>query len=248
MLKKEKNLEKIKELEDAKTLVETWEAPQFDAFILKHSIVSPDRNELSPCEKFNLMFRSQIGPTGKDEAFLRPETAQGMFLNFKRLLDYNHGKLPFGAAQIGNAFRNEIKPQQGLLRVREFPLAEIEYFIDPRDKTHPKFNAIKDTVVTLFPRNEQTSTRQTLSMSLAEAMEKKFIQNESLAYYIANTFLWLTSIGLDAKRIRFRQHLPGEMAHYACDCKICLKTQLVLNFLTFKKRLGCGNPHKLWMD
>lgn len=71
--------------------------------------------------------------------FLRPETAQGIFVNFKRLLEFNQGKLPFAAAQIGNSFRNEISPRSGLIRVREFTMAEIEHFCDPQDKSHSKF-------------------------------------------------------------------------------------------------------------
>ena len=65
------------------------------------------------------MFQTHIGPSGAVRGFLRPETAQGIFVNFKRLLEFNQGKLPFAAAQIGAAFRNEISPRSGLIRVRE---------------------------------------------------------------------------------------------------------------------------------
>ena len=64
------------------------------------------------------MFKTEIGPSGKEIGFLRPETAQGMFLNFSKCLDYNGGRIPFAAAQIGLGFRNEIAPRSGLLRVR----------------------------------------------------------------------------------------------------------------------------------
>lgn len=66
---------------------------------------------------------------------MRPETAQSIFVNFKRLLEFKNGKLPFGASCIGSAYRNEIAPRNGLLRVREFDMAEIEYFIDPLEKS-----------------------------------------------------------------------------------------------------------------
>ena len=75
-------------------------------------------NELTEPMAFNLMFPTQIGPTGDLKGFLRPETAQGIFVNFKRLLEFNQGRLPFAAAQIGAGFRNEISPRQGLIRVR----------------------------------------------------------------------------------------------------------------------------------
>jgi hypothetical protein len=75
-------------------------------------------NDLTEPFNFNLMFQTSIGPTGNLTGFLRPETAQGMFVNFRRLLDYNNGRLPMAVAQIGSAYRNEIAPRGGLLRVR----------------------------------------------------------------------------------------------------------------------------------
>ena len=85
-------------------------------------------NDLTKPFAFNLMFGTKIGPSGALTGFLRPETAQGLFVNFKPLLDYNNGRVPFAAAQIGLGFRNEIAPKNGLLRVREFTMAEIEHF------------------------------------------------------------------------------------------------------------------------
>ena len=105
------------------------------------SLVSPSSGgPLSPPFPFNLMFETQIGPTGKFTGYLRPETAQGIFVNYRRLLEFNNGKMPFACAQVGLAFRNEIAPRQGLLRVREFTLAEIEHFVHPNNKQHPKFS------------------------------------------------------------------------------------------------------------
>lgn len=93
-------------------------------------------------------------------------------MNFKRLLDYNHGRLPFAAAQIGNAFRNEIAPRSGLLRVREFTMAEIEHFFDPNEKTHPKFESIKDIRMTFYSANNQLNHENAQKMSVGEAVEK----------------------------------------------------------------------------
>jgi glycyl-tRNA synthetase len=85
----------------------------------KHQIVNPETgNELTQPVEFNLMFESNIGPTGQIKGYLRPETAQGHFVNFARLLEFNNGRVPFASAQIGRSFRNEIAPKQGLLRVR----------------------------------------------------------------------------------------------------------------------------------
>ena len=88
---------------------------------------------------FNLMFKTQVGPVADDEnfAYLRPETAQGMFVNFKNVLDTTNRKLPFGIAQQGKSFRNEITPRNFLFRVRELEQMEIEYFCKPEERGEP---------------------------------------------------------------------------------------------------------------
>lgn len=126
-------------------------AEQLNETIRELAIKSPDTgNDLSEALPFNLMFETMIGPTGQLRGFLRPETAQGIFINFRRLLEFNNGRMPFAAAQIGLGYRNEIHPKQGLLRVREFTMAEIEHFVDPANKKHPKFYRIKDLCLPLF--------------------------------------------------------------------------------------------------
>ena len=108
---------------------------QMSAAIREKGIKSPDGNELSDARQFNMMFKTHVGAM-EDEAavsYLRPETAQGMFVNFKNIVDTMHPKLPFGMAQIGKAFRNEIAPRDFIFRVREFEQMEIEYFVDPKN-------------------------------------------------------------------------------------------------------------------
>ncbi len=108
---------------------------QMSAEITKHKLKSPDGNELSAARQFNLMFETRAGVVedSSSQVYLRPETAQGMFVNFKNIIDTIHPKLPFGMAQIGKAFRNEITPKDYIFRTREFEQMEIEYFIDPKD-------------------------------------------------------------------------------------------------------------------
>jgi len=89
--------------------------------------------ELSEERQFNMMFETQVGAQGDTKSYLRPETAQGMFVNFKNIVDTMRPKLPFGMAQIGKAFRNEISPRDFIFRTREFEQMEIEYFIDEKD-------------------------------------------------------------------------------------------------------------------
>ncbi|MCD5382129.1 MAG: glycine--tRNA ligase [Candidatus Pacebacteria bacterium] len=104
---------------------------EIDGIIAEKGIKSPKGNTLSPARQFNLMFESRIGATAGDEGkvYLRPETAQGIFVNFKNVVDAMSPKMPFGIAQIGKAFRNEIAPREFLFRVREFEQMEIEYFV-----------------------------------------------------------------------------------------------------------------------
>ncbi|XXG88848.1 hypothetical protein AAC387_Pa12g1000 [Persea americana] len=99
-----------------------------------------------------------------------PETAQGIFVNFKDLYYYNGNKLPFAAAQIGQAFRNEISPREGLLRVREVTLVEIEHFVDPDDKSHPKFKEVADLEFLMFPREEQMTGKPAKKICLGSNM------------------------------------------------------------------------------
>merc|ERR1719474_1642704 len=189
------------------------------AVMKKYQIKSPlTNNELTEPIEFNLMFQTHIGPSGAVKGFLRPETAQGIFVNFKRLLEFNQGKLPFAAAQIGNAFRNEISPRSGLIRVREFTMAEIEHFCDPAEKDHPKFAGVKDTMMTLYSANNQMSGEAARQVRIGDAVEAGTVANQTLGYFLTRIQRFLIKIGVDGARLRFRQHMANEMAHYACDC------------------------------
>ncbi len=89
--------------------------------------------EFLPARQFNTMFQTNLGPVEGNPVYLRPETAQGMFVDFKSILDSNRLKIPFGVAQIGKGFRNEITPGNFLFRLREFEMMEMEYFINGKD-------------------------------------------------------------------------------------------------------------------
>ena len=106
---------------------------QMDAVIAEQGIKSPDGNPLSKSRTFNMMFKTHVGATESDDSmsYLRPETAQGIFTNFKNVVDSFYPNLPFGIAQQGKAFRNEIAPRDFVFRSREFEQMEIEYFVDP---------------------------------------------------------------------------------------------------------------------
>lgn len=211
--------EKANELKQVLAVLDEFSAEDLGAKIKEYGITAPEtKNHLSDPYPFNLMFATSIGPSGLSPGYLRPETAQGIFVNFKDLYYYNGNKLPFAAAQIGQAFRNEISPRQGLLRVREFTLAEIEHFVNPDDKSHPKFKFVADLEFYIYSREEQMALKSPLKIPLGEAVTKGTINNETLGYFIGRTYLFLTALGIDKERLRFRQHLQNEMAHYAADC------------------------------
>ncbi|KAG7290536.1 hypothetical protein NEMBOFW57_000539 [Staphylotrichum longicolle] len=147
------------------------------------------------------------------------ETAQGQFLNFKKLLDYNQGAMPFASASVGKSYRNEISPRSGLLRVREFLMAEIEHYVDPEKKQHQRFSEVGDLILPLLDSETQLAGRNTpKNMAIKEAVTTRIIDNETLGYFLGRIMLFLLRIGIDPAKVRFRQHLSNEMAHYACDC------------------------------
>ena len=195
------------------------------ALIRKHDIRNPSSDQVVEAPvAINLMFQTQIGPTGKEPAFLRPETAQGQFLAFPKLLEYSDGQLPFASASIGYSFRNELSPRSGLLRVREFLMAEVEHFVDPAGgKRHAKFASVRDVTLPLLTRATQAAggTKPT-PMAIGEAVATGLVDNETLGYFLVRIQRFMERIGVDtAHKLRFRQHLPNEMAHYAADCWDC---------------------------
>lgn len=117
-----------------------------DEAIVASGIKSPDGNPLSSSRTFNMMFTTHVGAT-HDEAsisYLRPETAQGIFTNYKNVVDNFYPNLPFGLAQQGKAFRNEISPRDFVFRSREFEQMEIEYFVHP-DKWQQAFDELLES-------------------------------------------------------------------------------------------------------
>lgn len=208
-----------KECEEILAQIDNYNGEQLDGMIAKFQVRSDAGNALSKAAAFNLMFATDIGPTGYIKGFLRPETAQGQFVNFKRLLECNNDRMPFASAMIGRSFRNEISPRSGLLRVREFTMAEVEHYVHPEKKDHARFSEVADVVLNFLPASTQQSGSSSLTrLTVGEAVKSKMVNNETLGYFLARTALFLQRIGIDADRLRFRQHMQNEMAHYASDC------------------------------
>ncbi|MDR0509364.1 MAG: glycine--tRNA ligase [Candidatus Methanoplasma sp.] len=185
-----------------------------DAFV-KFNVKCPEcGGKLGPVEEFNLMFKTTIGRGSSRGGYLRPETAQGIFVNYLNLYRYNREKLPLGVIQTGRGYRNEISPRQGMIRMREFNMMEVELFVDPDDKSWSRFHEVENDLITLVPN---TGT-EAVTMTVGETVKKGIIANKVLAYFVYTTQQFLIRLGIDPKRLRFRQHLRDEMAHYAMDC------------------------------
>ena len=199
--------------------VEGLEDQKLTEIISENQIVCPKcGGHLTHVWSYNLMFQTLIGAKGKKTGYMRPETAQGIFIPFKRLLRFFRGKLPFGVVQIGKAYRNEISPRQGIIRLREFTQAEAEIFVDPSIKTHPKFDKFADDTLTLFSAEQQMNSRELEKINAKKAVADGIISSEILTYQLCLAARFLSDLGIPSDVIRFRQHLPTEMAHYAIDC------------------------------
>jgi len=178
------------------------------------------KSEWSPSIPMNLMFRTKIGAMkGNRDAYLRPETAQGIFMLFPVLLRHFRQKLPFGALQTGRGYRNEISPRQGMIRLREFNMAELEYFIDPENPPKGNLSDWTDTV-RLIP-DSSSSDSEEIEIDFSEALEQGIVKHPTVAWFLAMTNDFLVKVGIDPRKIRFRQHEESEMAHYASDCWDC---------------------------
>jgi glycyl-tRNA synthetase len=199
--------------------VEGLENQELTEIISKEKIRCPKcEGHLTHVWSYNLMFQTLIGAKGKKTGYMRPETAQGIFIPFKRLLRFFRGKLPFGVVQLGKAYRNEISPRQGVIRLREFTQAEAEIFVDPKDKTHPNFKQVADEILTLYPASCQEKGDDSIQITGRKAVEDRVVASEMLTYQLILARSFLVELGIPEEFLRFRQHLCTEMAHYAIDC------------------------------
>jgi len=189
---------------------ESADLKEFDNAIKENKIQCPKcKGDFGTTKKFNMMFKVGIGPQ-EEEAYLRPETCQSIFVDFPRLFKTMRGKLPLGIAQVGKSFRNEIAPRQSLLRLREFYQAEIEVFCNPgRLDEVEKFAEIENTVIRV-----QTDA-EPISMTCKEALESGTVPNKFVAYYLGILTEFYEKTGIDVSKSRFRKLGDKEKAFYA---------------------------------
>jgi len=171
---------------------------------------------LEPPKFFNELFKTTIGPYSENVGYGRPETAQGIFSNFKRLYELARGKLPFGVAQVGRCVRNEISPRQGPIRLRELTIMEIEFFFDPENPKCEKIFGVKDEKLRLLPEKLLLEgVTEPVEVTVKEALEKGYIKSEWNAYFMVKAKKFVEMLGVPAEKQFFKEKLPNERAHYS---------------------------------
>jgi len=164
--------------------------------------------------EFSLMFKTKVGALDSVDAYLRGETAQGMFSDFKIIQQTSRMQLPFGIAQIGRCFRNEIAPRYFLFRCREFHIGEFEFFINPLEKTCLLLDDIhKDIKIKLLSAENQEKESSELRQTTIGDILKEGRLDEWHAYWLGEQILWFNSLGLT--EIKIREHMKNELSHYS---------------------------------
>jgi len=197
--------EKIK-----RTVPEGLADAEFDALIAENGIVCSNcKSPLTGTRRFNMMFKVGIGPLG-EEAYLRPETCQGIFVDVPFLFKTQRIRLPKGFAQLGKSFRNEIAPRQGILRQREFYQAEIEVLFNPQKVDLPKFDVALDYVL-----NISSGDLEPAPFRVSDAIAQGIVPNKLVGYYLYLIQSFYEKLGLKNANIRLRSLTRQEKAFYS---------------------------------
>jgi glycyl-tRNA synthetase len=183
----------------------------------KHGITCPEcGGALNPPQQFLTMFETTIGPYSGATGYGRPEAAQGIFVEFNRLYAMAREKLPFGVLQIGHALRNEISPRQGLIRLREFTIADLEFFFDPEEPRCHLLKDVENETLRLYLANERLkNSEKTIEVTVKDAIAQHIVRSEWQAFFMAMAKKLLTEIGVPPENQRFIEKNQWEKAHYA---------------------------------
>ncbi|MCX8146936.1 MAG: glycine--tRNA ligase, partial [Candidatus Woesearchaeota archaeon] len=200
-----------------KIKAEGLSAEDIDKIVKENKLKCPNcKSSLEGAKKFNLMFETNVGPVKGNTSYLRPETAQLIFADFKSVYDTSRVKLPFGIAQLGKAFRNEISPRDFLFRVREFEQFEIEFFIHPKKADDCNANDIKE-MEELEVNALLDGSKEQVKIKIKDLLKKK-IMSKWHAYWLGQFYKFFLDYGIKKENLRIRQHQKKELAHYAKAC------------------------------
>ncbi|WP_069807668.1 glycine--tRNA ligase [Vulcanisaeta thermophila] len=189
---------------------------ELDELIRRYGIKCPVcGGDLGPVKPFNLLFQTTIGPYSDNIGYLRPETAQGMFVSFPRVFNLLGRKLPLGIAQVGKVGRNEISPRQGLIRLREFTQMEIEFFFDPENPRCPFLDELDVKIRVLPEEDVKAGKKEPREFRPREAVESRVIPNEWMAFFMGLATIYMNELGIPTDHQYFLAKLPEERAHYS---------------------------------
>ena len=167
-------------------------------------------------EQFLTMFKTTIGPYSGAIGYGRPEAAQGIFVEYKRIYEYAREKLPFGVAIIGHALRNEISPRQGPIRLREFTIMDLEFFFDPEEPQCTMLKEVENETLRLLPAESVLKgVDDTIEVTVKEALSKKLIRTDWQAFFMVLSKRFLAELGVPEDKQRFIEKLDWERAHYS---------------------------------
>lgn len=173
--------------------------------------------ELSEVRTFNLLFKTTIGPYSSEIGYLRPEAAQGIFSAFRRVFVSMREKLPLGIAQVGRVARNEISPRQGMVRLREFTIMEVEFFHDPQGEEDPPWDRFSGKLRLLPVELRQRSEERPIEVDVVEAIREGIIKNKWLGYWMCVAREFVRELGVDYSEMYFEEKMPHERAHYSAQ-------------------------------
>ena len=193
---------------------------EIEELIVKHNLKYEGEDFELPIQFFSGMLQTQIGDdvTKQSKAYLRPETAQSIFPNFKIVAETARQALPFGIIQIGKAYRNEISPRDFVFRCREFEQIEMEYFFNPDVECEKLTEKQLNTKVQLLTAKAQDEGSQDMiEITVGDLFENKEYNLTSYhAYWLAELFNWFKDeIGLSYQNLRVREHVSTELSHYS---------------------------------
>jgi len=172
--------------------------------------------KFSKPEQFMTMFTTTIGPYSDAIGYGRPEAAQGIFVEFKRIFESAREHLPLGVVQIGHALRNEISPRQGPVRLREFTIIDVEFFLDPENRKCDRLDEVENEELRLVTaENKLKDVTEPVTVTVREALNRGIIKEEWLAYFMALAKKFLVELGVPEEQQRFIEKLEWERAHYS---------------------------------
>ncbi len=205
--------------EQAKVETEGMSLEELGVLIREKGVKCPEcGGTLGTPRYFLTMFKTTIGPYGEDLAYGRPEAAQGIFVDFRRVFEVMRERFPLGIAQVGTVLRNEISPRQGPIRLREFTIMDFELFFSPEKPDCPFLSSVDNESLSIVTEHtRRLGSEETTSMQVGEALKRQVIKAPWAAFFMSLSKRFLRELGIDERNQRFFEKLSGERAHYSAQ-------------------------------